>query len=164
MPYWTLPGPEEYPPLCGLTIARVRTRGVVACVKCRSSTVVGYAKEGRLWPCCLRCARRAAKVPCPCCGDTSPIVTRAWHPLGAREGRTVYHHESGAMCSPLEVDEWHEVRCSSCQHPIRFRLIVLPARIAAGVSQELACACGARWGLETTSITGNVYFAQEASA
>jgi hypothetical protein len=144
-----LPGPEAYPPLPGLEPRALRRPG--ACRKCRSGTAVAYVRAGAGWPCCIRCAERAAKIPCPHCGDTTPPESRSWYQLPEGGGQIGIRHESGAICYPLDVRARYRLPCSSCGGELRFLVIACDAVIRGGVTHELACACGARWKLEGTA-------------
>lgn len=145
-----LPGPERYPSLPGLEPRAIRSRRA-ACVKCRSATSVGYVKDGRLWPCCIVCANRAAKIPCRHCGSTSLPESRSWMPRPEGGGQIGIRHEDGTVCFPLDVRARYRLPCSSCGGELRFQVIAVDAIIRGGVTDVLACACGARWKLEGTA-------------
>jgi hypothetical protein len=118
------------------------------CRKCRESATAAYVDDaGRAWPTCLRCARRAAKIPCPHCGDTTPAMVTFHRAPGEEKGRTAFEHESGARCFPLDVNDRYRLPCSSCGAAITFRLLASVA-VFGGTRDELACAgCGARWAV-----------------
>jgi len=148
-----LPGPERYPSLPGLEARAIAGRRA-ACVKCRDATAAGYVRVGgsRLWPYCIVCARRQAKIPCPHCGDTSLPEIRSWYPYPDRPGGQIgIRHESGAVCFPLDIKARFRLPCSSCGGELRVEVIAADAVIRGGVTDELACACGARWKLEGTA-------------
>ncbi len=147
-----LPGADAYPPT--IIGADGRALNVIACGrtwcrKCRGPAAAAYAGEnGRGWPTCLRCAIRAAKIPCEICGDTTPAMNTFDMGRTKEEGRPALEHESGARCFPLHVDERYRLPCSSCGAELRFRVLAGVARYASGTAQELACvSCGARWAL-----------------
>jgi hypothetical protein len=83
----------------GQRLPKGRLRRRAVCSKCPQGTMTGYRAGGRLWPTCYDCARRAARVPCDRCGDTTPW-NPVWHGPDASDerGRMARHHESGAVC------------------------------------------------------------------
>lgn len=160
----TLPSLRDYPDEIKGTTARACSRA--RCFKCRRPTRVEYvAADGRAWPTCLDCAIAANRTPCPECGDAGPS-RRGWainRPTRPGKGPYIWHNDSGDTCYPLSTREHHAVACTSCGERIELDLIVCEGRIAAGVSTEMRCACGATWKLSSTKPGLNVYLGRSAA-
>jgi hypothetical protein len=102
-------------------------------------------------------------LPCPGCGSTGPASV-AWEqqPEGRAgevdRGRLAYRHRDGSTCYPLSTREHYRIPCSSCGAELSFLLLVTPGTFGGGVTDRLACKCGATWKLEQTARV-NVYIA-----
>jgi hypothetical protein len=67
--------------------------------------------------------------------------------------RTILRHDNGQKCFPLDVRESHAVPCSACGAELQLRVTAIPAVIH-GMSDSIACSCGARWKLESRARPG----------
>jgi hypothetical protein len=59
-------------------------------------------------------------------------------------------HAGGAACFLLDAHGSHRVSCSSCGVELRFATYAGRVSKTGGVTNLLACSCGARWELSCT--------------